>query len=107
VRERVQNERGRALGIRGREERAHLPTVAGAEEHRLIRTDRIEYRANVLHVRLERGPRPWPVGCADAPPVEENQAREGGQPLAEVAEQWQQLPSEDRADHEGRPDQVS
>src|SRR6266446_7321603 len=86
---RVQNERGRALGIGSREERAHLPTVAGAEEHCLIRTDRIEYRANVLHVRLEGGPRPWPVRRADAAPVKQNQSREGGQPVAEVAEQWQ------------------
>src|SRR5829696_6943965 len=93
---RVENQRSCALGIRGREQRAHLPTVAGAEEHRLIRTDRVEHRANVLHVRLKRGPRPRPIRCTDAAPIEEDQSREGGHPLAEVAEERKQLPSKDR-----------
>ena len=85
----VQNERGGALGIGSREERTHLAPVSCAEEHRLLRADRIEHRPSVLHVRLERRSDPWPVGSAEAAPVEEDQPREARQPIAELAEHGQ------------------
>src|SRR5918995_2109033 len=86
---RVQHERGRALGIRRRKQRAHLSAVARAEKHCLLRADGIEHNADVFHVRLKRRARSWPVGCPDAPPVEENHARKRGQPGTEVTEQRQ------------------
>ena len=70
------------------------------EDHSLLRTDRVEHSANVLHLSFERWPRPWSIRRSDAALVQEDQPRERGEPRSEVAEYREEVPREDHADHE-------
>ena len=81
--------------------------MACAEEDGLVGADRIEDRANILHLGFERGPHPWSIRHPDASLVEEDQAREGSEPGAEFAKDGEEVPGEDHARREGNEDEVS
>jgi hypothetical protein len=73
----------------------------------LLGANSIKNGASVLHVRLKRRSRPRAIGRPEASPVEENQPREGSETITEAAEDRQQFPREDGADHERREEQVA
>ena len=70
----VDDHRGRALGIRGREEDAHRSALGVAEERRPLDPLGVEDGAHVVHPRLEVGQAAWPVREAGAALVEPDEA---------------------------------
>ena len=79
---------------------------AGAEDG-LLRTNRIEDGSNVLHLGFKRRPGPRYCRSSGASLVKENQPRERREPRREVAEQREEVPGEDHADHEGNEYEIS
>ena len=80
-----EDQRFRALRVRGCEERAGLPAFAHAHERHAIRFDSVDNGADVVHPRLERAEIARPVREAGSALVEHDQSREGGEALVHRA----------------------
>ena len=95
-----------ALRIGGGEDGTELTAGgAGAEEGGLFRAGGVHDGAEVVHAGLEAGEIAWSVAQACAALVEEDEAGELGQALAEVNEN-RLLPGPDEVDHEGDEEDV-
>ncbi len=100
----IKDERPRAVGIGRGEEGAQLAALDAAEQHGAFRADGVEHGPDVVHLRLERqGTRP--VGEPHATLVEEDQAREGREPLEEAAHE-RMLPGVEDVSEEGGEDEI-
>ena len=80
----VDDHRGRALGIRSREEDAHRSALGVAEERRPLDPLGVQDGAHVVHPGLEVGQATRPVRKAGAALVETDERREGREALEEV-----------------------
>ena len=81
----VHDERHRALGVGGGEQRAHRAALRDAEERRALRADGVQHRPDVVHPLLEGGQLLIgnPIGKARASLVEQDQTGEGCEPREE------------------------
>jgi hypothetical protein len=72
--------RGGSLRVRGREEKRHRAALGDAEQGGSLGSDGVHHGAEVVHPRLEVGNAARAVGEACPSLVEQDQAREGGEP---------------------------
>jgi hypothetical protein len=71
----------RAFRVGGREERAHRGRFDRAEQHRALRSGGVENGAHVVHPSFQRCRLARSVGQTGAAAVEEDEAREGRDPV--------------------------
>jgi hypothetical protein len=76
----VEDRGGGSLRVRGREEKRHRPALGDAEEGGSLGSDGVHPGADVVHPRLEVGNAARAVGEAGPALVEQDHAREGGEP---------------------------
>jgi hypothetical protein len=79
------DQRARPHGMGRREERAHRPALGVPEERRPLGADGVHHRPDVVHPGLEVRQVGHAIREPGAPLVEEDQPREGRQPLEEPA----------------------
>ena len=102
----LEDERDHALRIGGREHGRKLtPRRAGAEQGGALRAGVVHHRTEVVHTCLERGQVAGSVREAGPALVEQDQARERREPVAEVNED-RLFPGPDQVDQEGHEQHV-
>jgi hypothetical protein len=84
----VEHERQGPFGIRCGEQAARRTSLKGPEQDGALGARSVHDGQDVLHALLQRREGIWrdPIGKARAPPVEEDQAAEGGEPPKEPRE---------------------
>ena len=82
----VEDQRGHALRVGGREQDAHRPALGDPEQRRALGSGGVHDRPHVVDPLLESRRLRDRVGQPGAALVEDDQARERGEPLEEVGE---------------------
>ena len=83
----VEDERGRALGVRRREEQRDPRPLLRRPEHGTLGADRVHDSADVVHPRLQGGHLPHRVGEAAPSLVEEDQPCRANEPRDVIHEE--------------------